>query len=133
MFWVMFISVTMVGLGHIIHNIHMLSKKLSYDKGFYLIIIFQKAPIFLLLSNLAQHWADSRTGYNLPGYTVTAFAHTHLEQNMIYHIHIHNISYSYTQYIIFIYTIYIHTYVMMLYLKIKLGYFDFMSDHFFKL
>ena len=86
MFWVMFISVTMVGLGlrKKYENIHMLSKKLSYDNGLYLIIIFQKAPIFLLLSNLVQHWADSRTGYNLPGYTVTAFAHTLLDENMIY-------------------------------------------------
>ena len=40
------------------------------------------APIFLLFSNLPEHWADSRTGYNLPGYTVTVFAHHCLNINL---------------------------------------------------
>ena len=30
-------------------------------------------------------YLKTKTGYNLPGYTVTAFAQRHLDENMIYY------------------------------------------------
>ena len=38
----------------------------------------KKLQYFSCFPILPQHGADSRTGYNLPGYTVTTFAHHHL-------------------------------------------------------